>query len=77
MVSTGKKDSNSSYSLDTLIRDEGFHLALVGAWDNDLSLEILESWMNLVDESGWIAREQILGEEPRSKVSTLMERWSS
>ncbi|GAA5893545.1 mannosyl-oligosaccharide glucosidase [Sporobolomyces salmoneus] len=48
--------------------DEGFHLLLVGAWDNDLSLEIIKSWINLVDEDGWVAREQILGEEARSKV---------
>ncbi|KAG0149919.1 hypothetical protein CROQUDRAFT_652883 [Cronartium quercuum f. sp. fusiforme G11] len=48
--------------------DEGFHLALVGAWDNDLSLEILQSWLNLIDRDGWVAREQILGEEARSKV---------
>ncbi|GAA5950730.1 hypothetical protein JCM21900_000496 [Sporobolomyces salmonicolor] len=48
--------------------DEGFHLLLIGAWDNDLSLEIIKSWINLVDEDGWVAREQILGEEARSKV---------
>ncbi|EGG02629.1 family 63 glycoside hydrolase [Melampsora larici-populina 98AG31] len=50
--------------------DEGFHLALIGAWDNDMSLEILRSWMNLIDRDGWVAREQILGEEARSKVPT-------
>ncbi|GAA6008227.1 hypothetical protein JCM11491_001936 [Sporobolomyces phaffii] len=48
--------------------DEGFHLLLIGAWDNDLSLEIIKSWINLVDEDGWVGREQILGEEARSKV---------
>ncbi|GAA5999150.1 mannosyl-oligosaccharide glucosidase [Rhodotorula paludigena] len=48
--------------------DEGFHLSLIGAWDNDLSLEIFRSWMNLADEDGWIAREQILGDEARSRV---------
>jgi mannosyl-oligosaccharide glucosidase len=50
--------------------DEGFHLAHIGAWDNDLSLEILKSWIDLVDEDGWVAREQILGEEARSRVPT-------
>lgn len=50
-------------------RDEGFHLLVVGAWDNDLSLEILKSWVDLIDEDGWVAREQILGEEARSRVS--------
>ncbi|SNX84466.1 related to ER glucosidase I [Melanopsichium pennsylvanicum] len=48
--------------------DEGFHLAHVGAWDNDLSLDILRSWIRLIDEDGWVAREQILGDEARSRV---------
>ena len=34
-----------------------------------LSLEILKSWIDLIDEDGWVAREQILGEEARSKVA--------
>ena len=33
-----------------------------------LRLEIVRSWMNLMDEDGWIGREQILGPEARSKV---------
>ncbi|KAI0319816.1 glycoside hydrolase [Amylostereum chailletii] len=48
--------------------DEGFHLLHIGEWDNDLSLEILKHWIDLIDENGWVAREQILGEEARSKV---------
>ncbi|KAI8971466.1 glycoside hydrolase [Mycotypha africana] len=48
--------------------DEGFHQLLIGAWDNDLSLDIIKHWTDLIDENGWIAREQILGEEARSKV---------
>lgn len=48
--------------------DEGFHLLPVGIWDNDLALEIMRSWFSLMDEEGWIAREQILGKESRSKV---------
>ena len=48
--------------------DEGFHLLPVGEWDNDLALEVLKSWFSLMDQDGWIAREQILGEESRSKV---------
>ncbi|KIM30861.1 glycoside hydrolase family 63 protein [Serendipita vermifera MAFF 305830] len=48
--------------------DEGFHLLLIGAWDNDLSLTILRDWINMIDEDGWVGREQILGEEARSKV---------
>lgn len=32
------------------------------------SLEIIKSWFHLMDDEGWIAREQILGMEARSKV---------
>ena len=34
----------------------------------DLALEIVLSWFDLMDDNGWIAREQILGSEARSKV---------
>ena len=56
----------------TLCRDEGFHLLHIGAWDNALSLEILKDWLNLIDEDGWVGREQILGEEARSRVSIFI-----
>ncbi|KAH8821404.1 glycoside hydrolase family 63 protein [Xylogone sp. PMI_703] len=48
--------------------DEGFHLLPVADWDMDLALEVVKSWYNLMDEDGWIGREQILGNEARSKV---------
>jgi mannosyl-oligosaccharide glucosidase len=48
--------------------DEGFHLLPVMDWDVDLALDIVKSWFSLIDEDGWIAREQILGEEARTKV---------
>ncbi|KAL5339711.1 glycoside hydrolase [Aspergillus crustosus] len=48
--------------------DEGFHLIPILDWDPDLALEIVKSWFSLMDEDGWIAREQILGDEARSKV---------
>lgn len=48
--------------------DEGFHLVPIVDWDMDLTIEIVQSWFNLMDEDGWIAREQILGPEARSKV---------
>jgi mannosyl-oligosaccharide glucosidase len=48
--------------------DEGFHLIPIADWDMDLTLEIVKSWFNLMDDDGWIAREQILGPEARSKV---------
>lgn len=48
--------------------DEGFNLIPILEYDADLALEILKSWFSLIDEDGWIAREQILGPEARSKV---------
>jgi mannosyl-oligosaccharide glucosidase len=43
--------------------DEGFHLLLALDWDADLAMEIVRSWLNTMDEDGWIAREQVLGTE--------------
>ena len=34
------------------------------------SLDILKDWIDLIDDDGWVAREQILGEEARSKVKS-------
>lgn len=48
--------------------DEGFHLLPVADWDMDLALDVVRSWYGLMDDDGWIAREQILGPEARSKV---------
>ena len=48
--------------------DEGFHLLPISEWDMDLTLDIVRSWFRLMDEDGWIGREQILGAEARSKV---------
>lgn len=48
--------------------DEGFHLLPLLNYDSDLVLDIVKSWFNLIDEDGWIAREQILGSELRSRV---------
>ncbi|ORY10249.1 glycoside hydrolase [Clohesyomyces aquaticus] len=48
--------------------DEGFHLLPVVDWDVDLTLDIIKSWFKLMDDDGWIGREQILGAEARSKV---------
>ena len=36
--------------------------------DTCRSLEILKDWIDLIDDDGWVAREQILGEEARSKA---------
>lgn len=48
--------------------DEGFHLLPILEYDSDLTLDIVKSWFSLIDDKGWIAREQILGDEARSKV---------
>lgn len=48
--------------------DEGFHLLPIIDWDVDVTMQIIKSWFNLMDEDGWIGREQILGAEARSKV---------
>ena len=37
-------------------------------WDLDLSLEIISSWLDSMIDLGWIPREQILGDEARSRV---------
>jgi len=48
--------------------DEGFHQMLISKWDKRLSMEIIEHWLNMINHEGWIPREQILGDEARSKV---------
>ncbi|KAK0919882.1 Processing alpha glucosidase I [Friedmanniomyces endolithicus] len=48
--------------------DEGFHLLPIVDWDPELVMQIVSSWFGTMDEEGWIAREQILGPEARSKV---------
>lgn len=48
--------------------DEGFHLLPVIEWDIDLAVAVLRSWLDQMDSDGWIAREQILGPEARSRV---------
>lgn len=49
--------------------DEGFHLLQIMEYDFDLAFVICSSWFDLIeDDSGWIAREVILGDEARSKV---------
>jgi mannosyl-oligosaccharide glucosidase len=49
--------------------DEGFHQLLVSQWNPALTRTVLMSWLDTMEVStGWIAREQILGGEARSRV---------
>lgn len=48
--------------------DEGFHQLLIQQWDLLASCDVLAHWLDLMNEDGWIPREQILGSEARSRV---------
>ncbi|KAG2443621.1 hypothetical protein HXX76_001971 [Chlamydomonas incerta] len=48
--------------------DEGFHQLLLQRWDAQLSRDVVAHWLDLINSQGWIPREQILGEEARSRV---------
>ncbi len=48
--------------------DEGFHQLVASQWDPSLSRSVVSSWLATMDKDGWIAREQILGSEARSRV---------
>lgn len=48
--------------------DEGFHQLLISKWDLELSMEMIAYWLDLINAEGWIPREQILGDEARSRV---------
>ncbi|KAF3852368.1 hypothetical protein F7725_005723 [Dissostichus mawsoni] len=48
--------------------DEGFHQLLLSKWDPQVTRESIAHWIDLINMEGWIPREQILGDEARSKV---------
>lgn len=48
--------------------DEGFHQLLLSKWDPQVTREAVSHWIDLMNIEGWIPREQILGDEARSKV---------
>ncbi|CAL8353603.1 unnamed protein product [Boreogadus saida] len=48
--------------------DEGFHQLLLSKWDPQVTREATAHWLDLINVEGWIPREQILGDEARSKV---------
>ena len=53
-----------------LLWHEGFHLLPVIEWDVDLAINVMKSWLSQMNDDGWIAREQMLGPEVRSRVPT-------
>jgi len=48
--------------------DEGFHELLICNWNPDLCLTAISSWFGTQYKTGWIAREQVRGDEIRSFV---------
>eukprot|EP00762_Andalucia_godoyi_P008717 ANDGO_00452.mRNA.1 Mannosyl-oligosaccharide glucosidase GCS1 len=48
--------------------DEGFMQLLVASWNPQLSYASISGWLQKMDADGWIPREQILGDEARSRV---------
>ncbi|GLD95958.1 hypothetical protein PINS_up004636 [Pythium insidiosum] len=48
--------------------DEGFHQLGIGAFDAELTQDVLAHWLALMDDDGYIAREQILGATARARV---------
>lgn len=50
--------------------DEGFHQLLLSRWEPQVTREAVGHWIDLMNIEGWIPREQILGDEARSKVPT-------
>jgi mannosyl-oligosaccharide glucosidase len=48
--------------------DEGFHELLIQRWNKEISKDIIAHWFNSMREEGWIPREQILGDEAKSRV---------
>lgn len=49
--------------------DEGFHLLPALEWDVDMAMEIVQGWLKIMDDDGWIAREQAVGAEAEDGAS--------
>ncbi|EGR28287.1 mannosyl-oligosaccharide glucosidase, putative [Ichthyophthirius multifiliis] len=43
--------------------DDGFHNAIASKFEENISKEIIKSWLDTMTEDGWICREQTRGEE--------------
>ena len=57
-----------SYFARGFLWDEGFHQLIISKWDIELSLDMVNTWLDTMDVEGWIPREQIRGDEAESQV---------
>ncbi|TDH69915.1 hypothetical protein CCR75_008489 [Bremia lactucae] len=48
--------------------DEGFHQIGITAFDDTITRDVIAHWLSLMEEDGYIAREQILGQVARRQV---------
>ena len=57
-----------SYFARGFLWDEGFHQLIISKWDLELSLDMVNTWLDTMDNQGWIPREQIRGVEAEAQV---------
>ena len=57
-----------SYFARGFLWDEGFHQIIISKWDIELSLDMVNTWLDTMSTEGWIPREQIRGIEAESQV---------
>ena len=57
-----------SYFARGFLWDEGFHHLIISKWDLELSLDMVNTWLDTMDNQGWIPREQIRGIEAEAQV---------
>ena len=48
--------------------DEGFHNILIQKWNQEISMDIIGHWLDLMNVDGWIPRQLILGPEAAARV---------
>ncbi|KAH9259130.1 hypothetical protein BASA81_002750 [Batrachochytrium salamandrivorans] len=48
--------------------DEGFHQVLVSKFSPSIAARVITSWLEKFDRNGWVAREQILGQDAIDRV---------
>ena len=57
-----------SYFARGFLWDEGFHQLIISKWDLELSIDMVNTWLDTMDLNGWIPREQIRGDEAENQV---------